>query len=162
MSPAYYKDVFGKNPEYNSQFLNFDNDKMNNKDISNKLMDLDNVINVSLMSDIKKSSEESNANLNMVILVVIIASGSLAFVVLYNLNNVNVSERIRELSTIKVLHAFILYTSETDTMMMYPGIFINSYLLSGIITMFFSIIVMVMIHIKLKKVDMIDALKSNE
>ena len=168
---------------------------MDNKDISNKLMDLDNVINVTLMSDIKKSSEESNANLNMVILVIIIASGSLAFVVLYNLNNVNVSERIRELSTIKVLgfydnevtmyilrenviltilgiiagsflgkalHAFILYTSETDTMMMYPDIFINSYLLSAIITMFFSIIVMIMMHIKLKKVDMIDALKSNE
>ena len=195
MSPAYYKDVFGKNPEYNSQFLKFDNEKMDNKDISNKLMDLDNVINVTLMSDVKKSSEESNANLNMVILVIIIASGSLAFVVLYNLNNVNVSERIRELSTIKVLgfydnevtmyilrenviltilgiiagsflgkmlHTFILYTSETDTMMMYPDIFINSYLLSGIITMFFSIIVMIMMHIKLKKVDMIDALKSNE
>ncbi len=232
MSQTYYKEVFGKNPEYNSQFLKFDNDKMNNKDIFNKLMDLDNVINVSLMSDIKKSSEESNANLNMVILVVIIASGSLAFVVLYNLNNVNLSERIRELSTIKVLgfydnevtmyilrenviltilgiiagsflgkalhafilytsetdtmmmypdifiitllgilvgsflgkalHSFILYTSETDTMMMYPGIFINSYLLSAIITMFFSIIVMIMMHIKLKKVDMIDALKSNE
>lgn len=62
----------------------------------------------------------------------------------------------------KALHAFILYTSENDTMMMYTGIFINSYLLSGIITMFFSIIVMVMMHLKLKKVDMIDALKSNE
>lgn len=195
MSPVYYKEIFGKNPEYNSQFLNFDNEKMDNKDISNKLMDLGNVINVTLMSDVKKSSEESNANLNMVILVIIVASGSLAFVVLYNLNNVNVSERIRELYTIKVLgfydnevtmyilrenviltllgmlvgsflgkalHAFILYTSETDTIMMYPDIFINSYLLSAIITMFFSIIVMIMMHIKLKKIDMIDALKSNE
>lgn len=195
MSPIYYKEVFGKNIKYNSQFLNFDNEKMDNKDISNKLMELGNVINVTLMSDVKKSSEDSNANLNMVILVIIVASGSLAFVVLYNLNNVNVSERIRELSTIKVLgfydnevtmyilrenviltlfgiiagsflgnvlHAFILYTSETDTMMMYPDIFINSYLLSAIITMFFSIIVMIMMHIKLKKVNMIDALKSNK
>nr|WP_243238752.1 ABC transporter permease [Romboutsia sp. 1001713B170207_170306_H8] len=194
MSPSYYKEIFGKDAEYNSQFLNF-NKGIDKEEVSNKLMDCENVINVTLMSDIKASSEESNANLNMVMLVIIISAGSLAFVVLYNLNNINVSERIRELSTIKVLgfydnevtmyilrenviltlfgilagsflgkilHAFILYTSETDTMMMYPDIFINSYVFSALITMLFSMIVMIMMHNKLKKVDMIDALKSNE
>ena len=168
---------------------------MDKTEISNKLMDCDNVINVTLMSDIKKSTEESSANLDMVMLVVIIASGCLAFVVLYNLNNVNVSERIRELSTIKVLgfydnevtmyilreniiltllgvltgtflgkllHSFILYTSETDTIMMYPEISIKGYLMSALITIFFSMVVMIMMHVKLKKVNMIDALKSNE
>ncbi|WP_122639745.1 ABC transporter permease [Romboutsia sp. Marseille-P6047] len=194
MSPSYYKEIFGKDAEYNSQFLNF-NKGIDKEEVSNKLMDCENVINVTLMSDIKASSEESSANLNMVMLVIIISAGSLAFVVLYNLNNINVSERIRELSTIKVLgfydnevtmyilrenviltlfgilagsflgkilHAFILYTSETDTMMMYPDIFINSYVFSALITMLFSMIVMIMMHNKLKKVDMIDALKSNE
>ena len=195
MSPAYYEKTFNKKPEYNMEFLNFDTKKMDKTEISNKLMDCDNVINVTLMSDIKKSTEESSANLDMVMLVVIIASGCLAFVVLYNLNNVNVSERIRELSTIKVLgfydnevtmyilrenviltllgvltgtflgkllHSFILYTSETDTIMMYPEISIKGYLMSALITIFFSMVVMVMMHIKLKKVNMIDALKSNE
>lgn len=195
MSPSYYEKTFGKKPEYNMEILNFDTNKMDNEEVSDKIMNCDNVINVTLMSDIKKSSEESSANLDMVMLVIIIASGSLAFVVLYNLNNVNVSERIRELSTIKVLgfydnevtmyilreniiltllgvlsgsflgkllHTFILYTSETDNMMMYPNIYIKGYLFSAFITIFFSMIVMVMMHIKLKKVDMIDALKSNE
>ncbi len=195
MSPSYYEKTFCKKPEYNMELLNFDTNKINKEEISDKIMNCDNVINITLMSDIKKSSEESSANLDMVMLVIIIASGSLAFVVLYNLNNVNVSERIRELSTIKVLgfydnevtmyilreniiltllgvlagsflgkllHTFILYTSETDNIMMYPNIYIKGYLLSAFITIFFSTIVMVMMHIKLKKVDMIDALKSNE
>ena len=47
-------------------------------------------------------------------------------------------------------------------MMMYPNISVKGYLLSALITIFFSMIVMIMMHIKLKKVDMIDALKSNE
>jgi len=195
MSPSYYEKTFNKKPEYNMEFLNFDTNKINKEEVSNKIMDCDNIINVTLMSDIKKSTEESSANLDMIMLVIIIASGCLAFVVLYNLNNVNVSERIRELSTIKVLgfydnevtmyilreniiltllgvltgtflgkllHAFILYTSETDNIMMYPEISIKGYLMSSLITIFFSMIVMVMMHIKLKKVDMIDALKSNE
>ena len=195
MSQSYYEKTFNKKPEYNMELLNFDAKNMNKTEISNKLMDCDNVINVTLMSDIKKSTEESSANLDMVMLVVIVASGCLAFVVLYNLNNVNVSERIRELSTIKVLgfydnevtmyivreniiltllgvltgaflgkllHSFILYTSETDTIMMYPEISIKGYLMSALITIFFSMVVMVMMHVKLKKVNMIDALKSNE
>ena len=195
MSPSYYEKTFGKSVNYNMELLNFDSKKMNKDEISNKIMNCDNVINVTLMSDIKKSTEESSANLDMIMLVIIIASGCLAFVVLYNLNNVNVSERIRELSTIKVLgfydnevtmyilreniiltflgvlggallgkllHTFILYTSETDNIMMYPEISIKGYLFSSLITIFFSMIVMVMMHIKLKKVDMIDALKSNE
>ena len=195
MSPSYYEKTFGKSVNYNMELLNFDSKKMDTDEISNKIMNCDNVINVTLMSDIKKSTEESSANLDMIMLVIIIASGCLAFVVLYNLNNVNVSERIRELSTIKVLgfydnevtmyilreniiltflgvlggaflgkllHTFILYTSETDNIMMYPEISIKGYLFSALITIFFSMIVMVMMHIKLKKVDMIDALKSNE
>ena len=195
MSPAYYEKTFGKSVNYNMELLNFDSKKMNKDEISNKIMNCYNVINVTLMSDIKKSTEESSANLDMIMFVIIIASGCLAFVVLYNLNNVNVSERIRELSTIKVLgfydnevtmyilreniiltflgvlggallgkllHTFILYTSETDNIMMYPEISIKGYLFSALITIFFSMIVMVMMHIKLKKVDMIDALKSNE
>ena len=195
MSPSYYEKTFDKNPKYNMELLNFNSKKMDKEEISDKIMNCDNVINITLMSDIKKSTEESSANLDVIMLVIIIASGCLAFVVLYNLNNVNVSERIRELSTIKVLgfydnevtmyilreniiltllgilvgsflgkllHSFILYTSETDNMMMYPNISVKGYLLSALITIFFSMIVMIMMHIKLKKVDMIDAIKSNE
>lgn len=195
MSKEYYEKVFGKEPIYNTQLLNIDKDNADEDEISSKLLECENVINVTLTSKMQKTMEESTANMNLVMIVIIVSAGCLAFVVLYNLNNINVSERIRELSTIKVLgffddevtmyilrenviltllgtitgsvlgkmlHAFIIYTSETDTMMMYPNVSITSYIISAGITILFSIIVMVIMHIKLKNVDMIDALKSNE
>lgn len=195
MSPAYYEQIFEKKPVYRTQLLNFDRDLADEDEISSKLMDQENVMNVTLTSDMQEASEESVANMNLVMIVIIISAGCLAFVVLYNLNNINVSERIRELSTIKVLgfydnevtmyivrenviltllgivtgsvlgnllHAFIIYTAETDTMMMYPDVSILSHILSASITIFFSTIVMLIMHAKLKKVNMIDALKSNE
>ncbi len=195
MSPSYYEKIFDKKISYNTQLLNFDKNEDDVDEISSKLLGCDNVINVTSTSQIQKSIEESTANMNIVMLVMILAAGCLAFVVLYNLNNINVSERIRELSTIKVLgffdnevtmyilresiiltllgvltgsflgkilHAFIISTAETDTMMMYPNIFIDSYIFSALITILFSLIVMIMMHIKLKNINMIDALKSNE
>lgn len=195
MSPEYYKEIFGKEPIYNTQFINFNSDREDDNEISSKLLEFNNVTNVTLKSQIQKSTEDSNDSMNLVMVVIIVAAGSLAFVVLYNLNNINVSERIRELSTIKVLgffnnevtmyisreniiltligvitgsvlgkilHTFIINTAETDTMMMYPNISVNSYIFSALLTILFSVIVMILMHIKLKKVNMIDALKSNE
>ena len=195
MSPTYYEKVLEKKPVYQTQLLNFDRDLADEDEISSKLMNHENVINVTLTSNMQEASEDSVANMNLVMIVIIISAGCLAFVVLYNLNNINVSERIRELSTIKVLgfydnevtmyivrenviltllgivtgsflgnllHAFIIYTAETDTMMMYPDVSILSHILSAAITIFFSTIVMMIMHAKLKKVNMIDALKSNE
>lgn len=195
MSPAYYKEIFGKEPIYNTQLINFNTDKEDDNEISSKLLECNKVTNVTLKSQIQKTTEDSNDSMNLVMIVIIVAAGSLAFVVLYNLNNINVSERIRELSTIKVLgfydnevtmyilreniiltllgifvggflgkilHSFVLKTSEIDTMMFYLEISKNSYIFSALITMTFSMIVMLMMHMKLRKVDMIDALKSNE
>lgn len=195
MSPVYYEEVFGEKPVYNTEFLTFSDDKESDEKISSTLLECENVLNVTLKSQMEKTTADLNESMNLVMLVIIVAAGCLAFVVLYNLNNINVSERIRELSTIKVLgffnnevtmyilreniiltlmgvvaggflgkllHAFIIHTAETDTMMMYPNVDITSYILSGLITIFFSLVVMVLMHIKLKKVNMIDALKSNE
>lgn len=195
MSSSYYEDVFAKKPIYNTQLLNIDENVANEDELSSQLLNCENVINVTLTSKMQKTMDESTANMNLVMLVIIVSAGCLAFVVLYNLNNINVSERIRELSTIKVLgffdnevtmyilrenvmltlmgivtgsvlgkmlHSFIIYTSETDTMMMYPSVSMMSYVLSALITIIFSVIVMIIMHIKLKKVNMIDALKSNE
>lgn len=189
------KKIFNKEPSYNVQLINFNDDKESDDEISSKLLECGNVSNVTLKSQIQKTTEDSNDSMNLVMIVIIVAAGSLAFVVLYNLNNINVSERIRELSTIKVLgffnkevtmyisreniiltligvitgsalgkilHTFIINTAETDTMMMYPNISIYTYIFSGLLTILFSVIVMVLMHIKLKRVNMIDALKSNE
>lgn len=194
MSPSYYEEVFGTHPVYQTQLINY-SDSTDEDELITELVNCSIVMNVTPTSTIKKASEDSVANMSLVMLVIVISAGCLAFVVLYNLNNINVSERIRELSTIKVLgfyhsevtmyivrenvfltllgvivgsglgkllHTFIIYTSETDTMMMYPNISAVSYIFSACITIFFSMIVMVMMHMKLRKVNMIDALKSNE
>ena len=156
-------------------------------------MENDKVINVTLASKMKSMSEA--ADIGLVMIVIIVASGSLAFVVLYNLININVSERIREISTIKVLgfydnevdmyifreniiltfmgilagavlgkilYVFLISTAEMDNMMMVPTVDMSSYIISGIITMIFAILVMIMMHNKLKNINMIDALKSVE
>ena len=193
LSPTYYKKIFKDDVKYNAQLINLNSDKEDDSTISTTLMDNNKVINVTLSSKLRDLSE--SADLGLVLIVIIVASGSLAFVVLYNLININVSERIREISTIKVLgfhdnevamyifreniiltvlgilagtimgkflYTFLVSTAEMDNMMMIPTVSISSYVISGVITMIFAILVMVMMHIKLKKVNMIDALKSVE
>jgi putative ABC transport system permease protein len=193
LSPSYYKEIFNSEPIYNAQLLNLNSDREDDNKISSTLMDNDKVINVTLASKIRSLSE--SADLGLVMIVIIVASGSLAFVVLYNLININVSERIREISTIKVLgfydnevamyifreniiltilgillgsfmgkilYVFLVSTAEMDNMMMIPTVDMSSYVISGLITMVFAILVMIMMHMKLKKVNMVDALKSIE
>lgn len=193
LSPEYYKDIFKNAPIYNAQLLKLNSDREDDDKVSTTLMDNDKVINVTLASKMKKLSE--SADLGLVMIVIIVASGSLAFVVLYNLININVSERIREISTIKVLgfydsevamyifreniiltilgillgsflgkilYVFLVSTAEMDNMMMIPTVDMSGYIISSLITMFFALLVMIMMHIKLKKVNMVDALKSIE
>ncbi|KOR26958.1 FtsX-like permease family protein [Clostridium sp. L74] len=193
LSPSYYKKVFNSNPTYNAQLLKLNSDKEDDSQISSTLMNNDKVINVTLTSKLRSLSE--SADLGLVMIVIIVASGSLAFVVLYNLININVSERIREISTIKVLgfydnevamyifreniiltmlgilsgafmgkllYIFLVSTAEIDNMMMIPTVNSCSYVTSGLITVFFAILVMIFMHIKLKNVNMVDALKSIE
>ena len=82
-----------------------DNDltKEQEEEISSELLDGGKVSGVSLNKAIMDSLDETLSSLNYVVVILIISAGLLAFVVLYNLSNVNISERIRELATIKVL-----------------------------------------------------------
>lgn len=197
MSPTYYEKIFNKKPVYNTQFLKFDKklNKKNEEDIGKLLMENGKVLNVTFLSSLSNALDDTIGSLNIVVWVLIVVSGLLAFIVLYNLTNINVSERIRELSTIKVLgfydkevtmyvyrenitltligiiigcffgkivHGYVLQTVEVDMLMFSPTINWLSYLYAAMITLIFSLLVMVIIHKKLKKVDMIEALKSNE
>lgn len=73
------------------------------KDLGNRLMTLDGVRSVSFYSDLKKNFSDMIASIKLVVLVLVLSAAMLAFVVLYNLSNVNISERQREIATIKVL-----------------------------------------------------------
>ncbi|MBC2118437.1 ABC transporter permease [Listeria marthii] len=196
MTPTYYQQIFKEKPVNNLDLLMLkDTSEKVESDFAEKLTDSKSVLNVTFSNNVSSMLTDTLDSLNIVIVVLITSAALLAFVVLYNLTNINVSERIRELSTIKVLgfypkevtmyvyreniiltlmgivagfvlgfflHRFIITTAEVDQMMFSPAISWTSYLFSGILTLVFATVVMVVMHIKLKRIDMIEALKSVE
>ena len=102
LTSEYYEKVFGESVEYNSILIdtedNIDEDILMKDIIKNPI-----VASVTSSTDFKENFQETVNSLNYVVLVMIVSAGALAFVVLYNLTNVNISERMREIATIKVL-----------------------------------------------------------
>ena len=102
MDREYFSKVFDKTYSDNSFII-----KMNNSDevekMASKLQDNPYVANVSDNSKIQENLDNFISGLDIIVVVMVLCSLALALVVLYNLINVNVSERQRELSTIKVL-----------------------------------------------------------
>ncbi|MGG3507014.1 FtsX-like permease family protein [Paenibacillus lautus] len=196
MTPKYYEDIFDAAPEVNSQLLTYDrNDPEWEDQLGETLTASQRVAMVSFTSGVSNAFSDTMDSMNVVVVVLIVSAAALAFVVLYNLTNINVSERIRELSTIKVLgfydkevtmyiyrenmiltvlgiiagslggvflHRFVLLTAEVDAMMFSPAIHGISYGYAALLTLLFSAIVMASMHYKLKRIDMIEALKSVE
>ncbi|KHL92873.1 hypothetical protein QW71_26910 [Paenibacillus sp. IHB B 3415] len=104
MTKAYYAQVFGGGPVYNTQLLNYSaQDKKWEDNFGEKLTANGQVALVSFSSGVGEAFDGTMKSMDVVIVVLIVSAAALAFVVLYNLTNINVSERVRELSTIKVL-----------------------------------------------------------
>lgn len=195
LSPSAYETAAGEAPEYNTQQLKYDTDTVEDESIGQRLTEEDAVLGVIYVSTIYNAMQESLGSLDVVTIVIIVSAAALAFIVLYNLTNINVSERERELSTIKVLgfydkevtmyvyrenivltlmgilfglvlgiimHRFVLQTAEIDMMRFSRHINLTSYLYSGMLMFLFSGVVMILMHFKLKYIDMIEALKVQE
>jgi len=104
MSKSYYESIFNTDLELNYALgLLKDNSKEMEDKISTDLLNRKGISNVDFVSSNREQFDNTINSLNYVVLVMIISAGALAFVVLYNLTNVNISERIREIATIKVL-----------------------------------------------------------
>ncbi len=104
ISPDYYSEIFAKELEYNEVVGDLIEMTPTVEDnLSRDLLEEDGVVSVSFNSIAKEEFDDMIASLGYVVLVIIVSAGSLAFVVLYNLTNVNISERVREIATIKVL-----------------------------------------------------------
>lgn len=145
--------------------------------------------------DIKTSMNDMLSSINSIVAILIIAATALAFVVLYNLSNINISERKREIATLKVLgfypkevdkyinsetiiltiigivlglffgsylSHFIISTCEPDYIMFDRQVYTISYIYSSLITIIFTIIVNIVTHYNLKKINMIESLKNVE
>lgn len=104
LSKDYYQQARGKDFKMNSYLLKSKKmTKSEEKELSQKLLSSGQVVNTSFISTQIEAQEQSMDNLDGIVWIFVVLSGLLAFIVLYNLTNINVSERVRELSTIKVL-----------------------------------------------------------
>lgn len=196
LTPALYESVFGKEPEYNSILMIAGEDHQEAlQEIGTELLEYDAVLNISYTYTLADRLNNMLSALDVVMIVLIVSAGMLAFVVLYNLNNININERKRELATLKVLgfydgevgayvyreniiltivgaflgifigkflHSFVILTVEVDSCMFGRNIKPMSYLYGVLYTFAFSIIVNAVMYFKLKKIDMVESLKSIE
>ena len=195
LTPSLYEEVFIQAAEPTTDLLLFDEPESWERSFGSEVMGEQAVALVTFINSVDRSFAETLGSLDVVTLVLIVSAASLAFVVLYSLTNINVSERIRELSTIKVLGFYdvevsmyiyreslvltllgilfgfvlgkilstvVLKMVEIDFMMFPPTIMPISYLYAGLLSLLFSSVVMLIMHRKLKQVDMIEALKSVE
>ena len=197
MSPELYNITYDTRVESNVVYAITEEMTEEQEDnLGKKLLeDSENISGVSFTSASEDMFATVMDNMDMVVWILIIAAGLLALVVLYNLLNANISERIRELATIKVLGfydrevysyiaretiiltvigiliglvggyfltMYILRTCELDITMFDPHVEVLSYVLGVVITVFFAIIVNIVTYFSLKKIDMIESLKSVE
>ncbi|WP_253293145.1 FtsX-like permease family protein [Blautia sp. MSJ-36] len=196
MTPSCYEKTFGEKPEYSSTVYTMKEDAGSDLEtIGNEVLKYPAALSISYTSSTAGQVERMLGSLGAVIWVLIISAGMLAFVVLYNLNNINITERQRELATLKVLgfydgevsqyvfrenillsiigilvgavfgiflHRYVITTVEVDAVMFGRNIKIPSFIYSGIITFGFSMFVNMVMHFKLKKIDMVESLKSVE
>lgn len=165
------------------------------KNFANELKEIPGVSNITFTSSTRHVFDDTMDSFAYVSLILIISAGALAFVVLYNLSSINISERRRELATIKVLGfydkevyqyinrentiltvigillglgvgniltMYIIKTCELDMLMFDPTIAPLSYLYAILITAAFAILVNIILYFSLKKIDMIESLKSVE
>jgi len=98
-----YEEAFYEDIKPNTILVNASYDKGTQEQYISELLKSDSVMNVEPVTQIKKSFDNLLANINYIVIVIIIASGALAVIVLYNLTNININERRKELSTLKVL-----------------------------------------------------------
>ncbi|HZK25299.1 MAG TPA: FtsX-like permease family protein [Oscillospiraceae bacterium] len=104
MSREYFETVTLREPHYNAGIFTLHAaDNFNDQQFRESLLNDDAVVGITLASIFQTNFRDTLASLDYVVLILILAAGALAFVVLYNLTNINITERLREIATIKVL-----------------------------------------------------------
>lgn len=196
ITPSLYQKLFNKEVQYNEIFIKLaDRGEDIEQQVMNQLLKYPAASGVSYTKYFKNMLSNVLVSLNIVVVVLIVAAGALAFVVLYNLNNININERRRELATIKVLgfysketaayvyrenivltlmgiifgiffgillHQYVITTVEIDMTMFGRNINPSSFVYSILLTLFFSAFVNFIMFFKLKKINMVESLKSIE
>ena len=225
MTSSYYKKVFSENPHDNLLLVKTvtdpaddltsevksgekasDSDStsevksarevdLSSEAIADRVSKLNGVITYSRIGELRDRFNESMQSLDIVVWIIIFAAAALAFLVLFNLTNINVTERLRELATLKVLgfydgetasyvyrenifltlmgalaglfmgkwlHRWLIGTIEMDYMIFGRGLHVKSYLYAVILTLIFSLSVNFFSYFYIRKIDMVESLKSVE
>lgn len=194
MSRSLYSYFYNEEPDSNILMMKFD-ESADTASTVDRLLKINGVNSATLNDEVLADANEMTGRLIYIIIMMIVAAALLAFVVIYNLNNINISERRRELATIKllgfydgevakyvyrenivltvlgtllgillgiVLHRFVMNTVETDVYMFGRSLKFLSVVISAVLTIVFSMLVNIIMYYKLKKIDMVESLKSVE
>lgn len=196
MSPQYYEKIYSEKPDYNCVFYRtLERTPAEAEEVGERALQEEGTLSISYTTDMRQRVDDMLGALDIVIVVLIMSAGMLAFVVLYNLNNINITERKRELATLKVLgfynnevsayvyrenivltflgalfgmvfgkvlHRFIIVTVEIENVMFGRNIDVSSFVYGFLLTFAFSLLVNGVMYLKLKKIDMVESLKSVE
>ena len=196
MTPGYYEKTFGTPAETGAYLLTLESDDEELcSALFEELLSLNGVAATTRMRDTQDTYQHSMERIDFVVVIVILAAAALAVVVLYNLSNINITERLRELATIKLLgfydgevsayvyrenivltfigiavgilmghylHTWLVLSTEIDLMMFGRETDPKSYLYAAVLTALFSFLVNLIAHFKMKKIDMVESLKSAE
>ncbi len=192
--PETYRELFGTVPNYNTIIANMTNTNEESQ-FSKELLENETILGISYASNGNERFMDMVHSLDIIVWVLIGSAGLLAIIVLYNLANININERVRELATIKVLgfydkevssyvyrennistalgialglvlgtvlEQFALIVVEADDMMFAPDLPWAVFVYSAVLTVVFAGIINIIVHFKLKKINMVESMKSVE
>ena len=195
MTDTLYQEIYKEEAFRNNLLIKTEADKKSLEKIGEEILTYDSILNVQYTENLSAQLNDMLTALDSVMIVLIVVAGMLSFVVLYNLNNINITERRRELATLKVLgfydmevalyvyrenilltlvgvlvgcgmgkflHHFTISTVEVDAAMFGREVYLVSYLIAALFTIGFSVFVNWMMYFKLKKINMVESLKSVE
>jgi putative ABC transport system permease protein len=197
ISNSTYRSVFGTAADTNAVLAHAEKDSTDEErnSLSSRLLSLNGISYLVFSESIKNSFSNTVSSIDYIVIVLIICAGGLAVIVLYNLTNINICERKKELATIKVLgfykkevasyiyrettilsiigmllglvlgiflHAYVVQCAEVDAVMFGRTIYPMSFVISGAITMIFTVIVELIMLRNLSSIDMVESMKAND
>lgn len=196
LSPVCYQRLYGEPAQANVLMAHYvDETEETSNTIASSLLARSCVTSVSLIRDNRETFTQGLSGVNYAVIIITVSAAALAFVVLYNLTNINITERLRELATLKVLgfydqelsayiyrenvvltvlgilaglvmgrflHQWLVLTVEIDICMFGRSAHPVSYVYAVVLTILFSALVNLAAHRRLKKIDMVESLKTVE
>ena len=195
IGPGVYARMEGGQPAFSTYYAVTSSDAGERAQFNDAVRAIDGVKTVAYNDEVIDAYKSMLKSVGLIVIVLVVAAAALAFIVLYNLTNINITERQREIATLKVLgftprevsayiyretmllsvigcavglvlgvfmEGFVVVTAEVDQVMFGRTIHAASFVIAFLLTMLFTVLVMLAMRRKLARVDMVESLKSNE